>query len=63
MDYLEERVINLVALRALVEMVAYVWKKLVYISFLKLKVDIARKDVKEFGAKHLLVLDGKDAPY
>ena len=55
--------INLVALRALVEMVAYVWKKLAYIFFLKLKVDIARKDVKEFGAKHLLVLHGKDASY
>jgi hypothetical protein len=55
--------INLVALRALVKMVPYVWKKLVYISFLKLKVDVARKDGKELGAKHFLVLDGKDAPY
>jgi hypothetical protein len=60
---LKERLINLIALRALVEMVAYVWKKLVYIFSLKLEVDIARKDVKEFGAKHLLVLDGKDASY
>jgi hypothetical protein len=60
---LKERLINLVALRALVEMVAYVWKKLVYILSLELKVDIARKDVEKFRAKHLLVLDGKNASY
>jgi hypothetical protein len=60
---LKERLINLIALRALVEMVAYVWKKLVYIFSLKLKIDIVRKDVKKLGAKHLLVLDGKDASY
>jgi hypothetical protein len=60
---LKERLINLIALRALVEMVAYVWEKLVYIFSLKLKIDIARKDVKKLGAKDLLVLYGKDASY
>jgi hypothetical protein len=61
LDCFKEGLINFVAFGALMEMVAYLRKKLLYPLSLKLKVDVARQDVEKFRAKHLFVFDGKDA--
>jgi hypothetical protein len=61
LDCLKEGLINLIAFWALMEMVPYLRKNFVYIFSFQLQIDIARKDVKKFRAKHLLVLDGEDA--
>jgi hypothetical protein len=58
---LKEGPINLVALRALMEVMVYLWEKLLYIFSLYLKIDVARKHVEKFRAQHFFVLDGKDA--
>jgi hypothetical protein len=58
---LKEGPINLVALRALMEVVVYFWEKLLYIFSLYLKIDVARQNVEKFRAQHFLVMDGKDA--
>jgi hypothetical protein len=57
---LKEGLVNLVALWALMEMVAYLRKKLLYIFSLQLQIDVARQDVEKFRAEYLLVLDGED---
>ena len=43
------------------EVVFYLWEKLLYIFSLYLKIDVARQNVEKFRAQHFLVLDGKDA--
>jgi hypothetical protein len=61
LDCLKEGLVNLVAFWALMQMMAYVRKKLFYIFSLQLQVDVARQHVEKLRAEHLLILDGKDA--
>jgi hypothetical protein len=58
---LKEGLINLVALGALLEMVAHLREKLVYLFSLKLKINVTRKNLEKLRARDLLVMNGKDA--